>query len=102
MGTHELVIHIEQNNEKAREKATAANKAYWEAIQGTLDPIKITRAVDNALVGHPETIAKQVKERFHDDDRLMLWFDFNNHDNKDVCQSMEAFMEKVRPMVKEL
>ena len=27
----------------------------------------------------------------------MLWFDFNNHDNLDVCSSMEIFMEKVAP-----
>ena len=90
-------LSIEENNEKAKEKATAANKAYWEAIQGTIDPVKLAMAVDNALVGHPETITQQMKERFNEDDRLMLWFDFNNHNNEDVCNSMKTFMEKVAP-----
>jgi hypothetical protein len=44
-------------------------------------------------------VAEEMKKRFHPDDRLMLWFDFNNHDNDDVKRSMRAFMEKVAPRI---
>jgi alkanesulfonate monooxygenase SsuD/methylene tetrahydromethanopterin reductase-like flavin-dependent oxidoreductase (luciferase family) len=87
----------EANDAKAREQAMEANAAYWTAIQGTIDPVKLARAVDNALVGHPDTVIGQLKERFDPEDRLMLWFDFNNHDNLDVSRTMTTFMEKVAP-----
>jgi hypothetical protein len=84
---------------RARAKA-AAEKAlsnYWKAVEGTLDPAKIAQAVDNALVGTKEDIIEQMRSRFHKDDRLMLWFDFNNHDNEWVKSSMRWFMERVAP-----
>ena len=87
----------EENDEKAKKMATDANKAYWTAIQGTIDPVKLAMAVDNALAGHPETVISQMKERFNENDRLMLWFDFNNHDNEKVSGAMKSFMEKVAP-----
>lgn len=92
-------LSVEENNKIARKKAKAANEAYWSAIQGTIDPKKIEMAVDNALVGHPDQVLEQMKERFDPEDRLMLWFDFNNHNNEDVCSSMKSFMEKVSPKV---
>jgi hypothetical protein len=42
-------------------------------------------------------VLAQAKERFHPEDRLMLWFDFNNHDNERVQRNMRAFMEGVAP-----
>lgn len=92
-------LSVEENDKIAKEKATMANEAYWAAIQGTIDPVKLAMAVDNALVGHPDTVVAQMKERFHEDDRLMLWFDFNNHNNEEVSQAMKTFMEKVRPQL---
>ncbi len=90
-------LSVQENDEVAKQRATAANEAYWSAIQGTIDPVKLAMAVDNALVGHPETVKAQMQERFHPEDRLMLWFDFNNHDNDSVTESMTLFMEKVAP-----
>ncbi|MCB0378332.1 MAG: LLM class flavin-dependent oxidoreductase [Bdellovibrionales bacterium] len=90
-------LSIEENNKKAREMATKANQSYMTAIQGTIDPVRIAMAVDNALAGHPETILQQVKERFHPEDRLMLWFDFNNHNGTEVEEAMKVFMEQVAP-----
>ena len=92
-------LSVEENDKKAREMAEKANAAYWTAIQGTIDPVKLAMAVDNALAGHPETVITQMKERFHGDDRLMLWFDFNNHNNEQVTGAMRTFMEKVAPNV---
>lgn len=83
----------------AEEEARAALGAYWTALEGTLDPKKVANAADNALVGNAEDVARQILERFHPDDRLMLWFDFFNHDSKRVIRNMEAFVEKVVPRV---
>ena len=55
------------------------------------------KASDNALVGNPQEVAAQIRERFHPDDRLMLWFDFFNHDSERVIRNMEAFVEEVGP-----
>ncbi len=83
----------------ARSNANVALENYWKAVEGTLDPEKVRNAVDNALAGSPREIIQQMRERFHPEDRLMLWFDFNNHDNNAVQKSMRAFMEKVAPVV---
>lgn len=92
-------LSVEGRRTKAREAAEKALSTYWKAIEGTLDPSKIEQAVDNALVGCPEDIVEQMKVRFHPEDRLMLWFDFNNHDNQAVKESMRLFMERIAPRV---
>jgi alkanesulfonate monooxygenase SsuD/methylene tetrahydromethanopterin reductase-like flavin-dependent oxidoreductase (luciferase family) len=94
-----VLVFIDENSARARERAEKALSNYWRAVEGTLDPSKIAQAVDNALVGTAAEIVEQARARFHQDDRLMLWFDFNNHDNAGVCASMRAFMEKVAPKI---
>ena len=84
----------EQRIAAAKEEANAALSNYWKALEGTLDPAKVERATNNALVGDAEAIREQMG-RFDPDDRLMLWFDFNNHDNERVKRNMRAFMERV-------
>ncbi len=91
----------EQRRARAREEARRALGAYWRALEGTLDPNKVDRAADNALVGDAEEVAQQMVERFHPDDRLMLWFDFFNHDSARVVADMEAFQREVAPRVAE-
>ena len=71
-------------NQQAQSMATKALSAYWSALQGTLDPKKVEKAADNALIGSPKIVAQQIVERFHPEDRLMLWFDFFNHNNEEV------------------
>ena len=63
------------------------DKLYEEAIE----------AANNALIGDSEEIIKQIKERFHPEDRLMTWFDFFNHDSERVCRNMSSFMKLVAP-----
>lgn len=91
----------ERRREAAREEAREALGAYWTALEGTLDPKKVEGAADNALIGNAEDVAAQMLERFHPGDRLMLWFDFFNHDNARVIANMEDFMAKVAPLVRE-
>ncbi|MBI2213196.1 MAG: LLM class flavin-dependent oxidoreductase [Acidobacteria bacterium] len=86
----------EEKNAQASAEAKKALENYWKALEGTLDPAKVERATNNALVGDAEAIVQQMK-RFHPEDRLMLWFDFNNHDSARVCRNMTAFMEKISP-----
>lgn len=91
-----------ENQADAEASAKAALGAYWTALEGTLDPNKVAKASDNALVGNPDTVAAQIVERFHPEDRLMLWFDFFNHDNEAVKKSMQVFMDEVSPRVEKL
>ncbi|MEC8050744.1 MAG: LLM class flavin-dependent oxidoreductase [Myxococcota bacterium] len=91
-----------ENQATAEASAKSALGAYWTALEGTLDPNKVAKASDNALVGNPETVAAQIVERFHPEDRLMLWFDFFNHDNDAVKRSMKVFMDEVAPRVEKL
>lgn len=90
-----VLVFIHEDPALAAAEAKAALSNYWRALEGTLDEEKVRRATDNALVGNAEMIAKQVRERFDPSDRLMLWFDFNNHDSKRVMQNMRMFMERV-------
>ena len=83
----------------AKEEARLALGEYWKALEGTLDPSKVQKAADNALIGNPAEVAAQVLERFHPDDRLMCWFDFFNHDNERVIRNMEAWWSEVVPLL---
>lgn len=89
----------EERTKKAQQKAEKAWQIYWKAMEGTLDPEKVKLAVSNTLAGSPEDLATQLKEKYHPEDRLMLWFDFNNHDNDEIKRNMRIFMEEVRPLL---
>ena len=88
-----------QRSEAAKEEAQAALGAYWTALEGTLDPAKVARAANNAVIGNAAEVAEQIRTRFDSNDRLMLWFDFFNHDSARVVANMEAFRHQVVPMV---
>jgi alkanesulfonate monooxygenase SsuD/methylene tetrahydromethanopterin reductase-like flavin-dependent oxidoreductase (luciferase family) len=90
-----VLVFINDDAAKAAEEAREALSNYWRALEGTLDEEKVRRATTNALVGDADTIAAQMRERFHPEDRLMLWFDFNNHDSKRVMKNMDDFVNKV-------
>jgi len=89
----------EQRQAAAREEAQAALSEYWHALEGTLDPKKVEGATENALVGDPEEVATQLRERFHPDDCLMLWFDFYRHDSARIMRDMQAFQQQVVPLL---
>jgi alkanesulfonate monooxygenase SsuD/methylene tetrahydromethanopterin reductase-like flavin-dependent oxidoreductase (luciferase family) len=92
-----VLVFINDDPAAAREEARAALSNYWRALEGTLDEEKVRRATDNALVGDAQEIAAQMRQRFHPEDRLMLWFDFNNHDSQRVMKNMNDFMNRVAP-----
>jgi alkanesulfonate monooxygenase SsuD/methylene tetrahydromethanopterin reductase-like flavin-dependent oxidoreductase (luciferase family) len=102
-------IMIFVNNEKdlspkeqsiaAKEEAKAALNTYWSALEGTIDPSKVERATDNAVIGNVQEVAEQIIQRFNENDKLMCWFDFFNHDSERVQRNMKAFMDEVVPIV---
>ena len=92
-------LTAEEQSAAAQNEADRALSAYWNALEGTIDPDKVSRAANNALIGNVEEIAKQMVERFHPEDRIMAWFDFFNHDAERVCRNMTAYMQQVVPMV---
>lgn len=92
-----VLVFINDDPEQAREEARDALSNYWRALEGTLDEEKVRRATNNALVGDAATITAQMRERFDPEDRLMLWFDFNNHDSKRVMKNMSDFMSTIAP-----
>ena len=98
----EMGLSPEEQSIAAAGEAKLALGSYWQALEGTLDPTKVERAANNALIGNAEEVAQQMVERFHGGDRIMAWFDFFNHDSDRVCRNMTAFIEKVAPRVEEL
>ena len=91
----------EEQSIAAQKEAKAALSTYWSALEGTIDPSKVERASDNAVIGNVEEVAEQIRQRFHSSDRLMCWFDFFNHDSERVKRDMTAFMTKVVPITEE-
>ena len=94
-------LSAEDRRERAQAESRTALGAYWTALEGTLDPAKVEKAADNALIGNANDIADEIVARYHPEERLMLWFDFFNHDSTRVIRNMQAFMEKVAPQVRE-
>ncbi|MFL6244603.1 MAG: LLM class flavin-dependent oxidoreductase [Thermoanaerobaculia bacterium] len=92
-----VLVFIADDAAQAADEARDALSNYWAALEGTLDEEKVRKATSNALVGDAAAVAAQMRERFHPEDRLMLWFDFNNHDSKRVMINMSEFMSKVAP-----
>jgi alkanesulfonate monooxygenase SsuD/methylene tetrahydromethanopterin reductase-like flavin-dependent oxidoreductase (luciferase family) len=93
-----VLVFVDDDREKARTRARRAHENYMKAIENTLDPEKIKKAVDNSLAGTPEELITQMRQRFHPEDRLMCWFDFNDHDSEEVMKNMKQFMEEVAPL----
>ena len=91
-----------ERTEAAKEEAKKSLGSYWGALEGTIDPMKVSKAADNSVIGNVEEVAQQIAERFHAEDCVMAWFDFFNHDSSRVIRNMEAFMNKVVPRVEEL
>jgi hypothetical protein len=92
----------ERQRAEAHAEARTALEAYWRAMNGTVDPAKVAAAAYNALAGNPDDVAEQIAARFHPDDRLMLWFDFFNHDQDGVVDAMTAMMVRVVPRLRAL
>ena len=65
-----------ERTEAAKREAKNSLSSYWGALEGTIDPNKVSKAADNSVIGNVEEVAQQIAERFHPDDCIMTWFDF--------------------------
>ncbi len=92
-----VLLFINKESSKAKEAAQSAWENYWRAMEGTLDPKKVESAVQNTIYGDPQEVYEKIKQKYNPADRLMLWFDFNNHQTEEVESSMKLFFEKVAP-----
>ena len=92
-----VMVFLDEDRGRAKARAEQALGEYWKALEGTLDPKKVAQASSNALVGTPDDVARQVEERFHPEDRLMLWFDFYDHNCDRVVSGMNSFAREVAP-----
>ena len=88
-----------ERSQAAKVEAKNALGEYWKALEGTIDPSRVEKASNNALIGNPAQVAAQILERFHPEDRIMCWFDFFNHDSARVIRNMEAWWEQVVPLL---
>lgn len=95
-------LTVDEQSAAAKQEAKAALGAYWNALEGTIDPSKVENAAQNALIGNVAEVAQQICERFHPEDRIMAWFDFFNHDSQRVCRNMTAYMNQVVPLVEKM
>ncbi len=94
-----VLLFLDKDSRRAKDAAEKAWRNYWVAMEKTLDPRKVETAVNNAIAGNSAEVAAAIQEKYHPEDRLMLWFDFNNHDNAAVIKSMQLFMEEVAPQL---
>jgi hypothetical protein len=74
-------------------------RVYQLAMEGTIDEEKVASGMSNAVFGNPEQVAAMIASRFHPDDRIMAWFDFNDNDNERVIRGMRTFMTHVVPLL---
>ena len=84
-------------NELGEREAKDAMRAYWLAMEGTVDEAKVLKGMENAVYGSPEQVTRMISERFDPSDRLMAWFDFNTNDARVVERRMLDFMQHVAP-----
>jgi len=96
-----VLVFIDQNRQAAFEAASKCFDTYIEAMRGTVQLPPKEFLMDRALIGTPTDIVQALSpddpHGFHGDDRLMLWFEFNEPDNKKILNMMKLFAEEVAP-----
>lgn len=94
-----VLIFIDSDSKAAKAQALSAWKNYWLAMEKTLDPKKVENAVENTIAGNPQEVTEALRQKYHSEDRLMMWFDFNNHNSEQVEASMKLFADQVMPQL---
>jgi hypothetical protein len=98
-----VLVFIDQISARAREMASRCFDVYIEAMRGTVVLPPKDELMARALIGDPSELRDQLSHDnpngFHHDDRLMLWFEFNQNDHEAIKTQMRLFAEKVMPFV---
>jgi alkanesulfonate monooxygenase SsuD/methylene tetrahydromethanopterin reductase-like flavin-dependent oxidoreductase (luciferase family) len=94
-----VLVFADPSRALARERANAALDTYIEAMRGTARVPDKNVLLARALVGDAaelrEQLAPGASHGFHDGDRLMLWFEFNQLDGPAIEAQMRYFFEQV-------
>jgi alkanesulfonate monooxygenase SsuD/methylene tetrahydromethanopterin reductase-like flavin-dependent oxidoreductase (luciferase family) len=94
-----VLVFIDENRKKAYEQASACFDTYIEAMRGTvvLPPkeVLMERAVIGDVHEARELMAQDGPLGFEQDDRLMLWFEFNLSDGDAIKNKMKLFIDGV-------
>jgi alkanesulfonate monooxygenase SsuD/methylene tetrahydromethanopterin reductase-like flavin-dependent oxidoreductase (luciferase family) len=96
-----VLIFIDKSSAKAYERAERCFDTYIEAMRGTVQMPPRDQLMSRALIGSPEEIIEQLDpahvKGFNKEDRLMLWFEFNQTIQSDILAQMQIFSDKVAP-----
>ena len=94
-----VLVFVDPDRKKAVALANQVIDTYIEAMRGTAQVPDKKILMERALVGDASEVREQLSpenpRRFHADDRLMLWFEFNQIDNDAICRQMTYFSEQV-------
>jgi alkanesulfonate monooxygenase SsuD/methylene tetrahydromethanopterin reductase-like flavin-dependent oxidoreductase (luciferase family) len=94
-----VLVFADASPQRAREHADAALDTYIEAMRGTAQVPDKSVLLARALVGDAAELREQLtpggSRGFHDEDRLMLWFEFNQLDGPAIEAQMRYFFEQV-------
>ena len=92
-------MFIDKDEGRAIERAEKCVDTYIDAMQGTVVMPPRSALMERALIGTPEKIYDDIMDAdrhgFHADDRIMLWFEFNQKDYSGILEQMTLFSEKV-------
>jgi alkanesulfonate monooxygenase SsuD/methylene tetrahydromethanopterin reductase-like flavin-dependent oxidoreductase (luciferase family) len=96
-----VLVFIDRDRRVAQEAASRCFDTYIEAMRGTVKLPPKEFLMERALIGTPDDIRRALSpddpHGFHADDRLMLWFEFNQTDHWKIVSQMQLFAEEVAP-----
>lgn len=99
-----VLVFIDSDQRRAHLMAERCFDTYIEAMRGTVVLPPKEQLMARALIGDPSAILDQLHPQnsrgFDPEDRLMLWFEFNQNDHFAITQQMQMFAEKVIPHIK--
>lgn len=94
-----VLVFVDPNASRAKALADQVLDSYIEAMRGTAAVPDKKVLWERALVGDAVQVREQLSpdnpRRFHCDDRLMLWFEFNQLEGAQVEAQMRYFFEEV-------
>lgn len=96
-----VLVFIDDDSRTAYARASRCFDTYMEAMRGTAQFPPKAELMARALIGSPDEIRAQLSPQdphgFQAEDRLMLWFEFNQTDGAAIEAQMRSFAERVMP-----
>jgi hypothetical protein len=96
-----VLVFIDTQQSQAEAHAHDCFDTYIEAMRGTVELPPKSELMKRALIGTPDRIKEQLSPEsghgFHHDDRLMLWFEFNQNHHDKIGAQMQLFADHVFP-----